>query len=102
MSVPNRRNITIANIVHGVLHPFSTCVWSVNITTNTLCQSLTELRKSFVSLILTNRLLEQGYVATRLKSSLQKIYARHHELVDRCGASICATDLLKTDLFNVS
>lgn len=48
---------------------------------------------------LTNRLLEQGYVATRLKSSLQKFYGRHHELVDRYGVSICT---MKTDLFNGS
>ena len=49
--------------------------------------------------ILTNRRLEHGYVATGLKSSLQKFYGRHHELVDRYGVSICA---MKTDLFNVS
>ena len=48
---------------------------------------------------LTNRLLEQGYVATRLKSSLQKFYGRHHELVDRYGVSIST---MKTDLFNGS
>ena len=34
-----------------------------------------------------------------LKSSLQKFYGRHHELVDRYGVSICT---IKTDLFNVS
>ena len=50
--------------------------------------------------ILTNRLLEQDSVATRLKSSLQKFYGRHHhELVDHYGLSIYA---MKTDLFNVS
>ena len=32
------------------------------------------------------RLLGQGYVATKLKSSLQKLYGRHHELY---GVSIC-------------
>ena len=36
-----------------------------------------------------NRLLEQGYIATRL-SSLQTFYGRCHELVDRYGVSICA------------
>ena len=48
---------------------------------------------------LTNKLLEQGYVATRLKSSLQKFYGHHHELVDRYGVSIST---MKTDLFNGS
>ena len=38
-------------------------------------------------------------VATRLKSSLQKIYGCHHELVDRYGVCICT---MKTDLFNMS
>ena len=47
--------------------------------------------------ILTNRLLEQGCVATKLKSSLQKFYGGHHELVDRYDVSICT---MKTDLFN--
>ena len=48
---------------------------------------------------LTNRLLEKGYIAIRLNSSLQKFYGRHYELVDRYGVSIYA---MKTDLFNVS
>ena len=37
---------------------------------------------------LTVRLLGQGHVATSLKSSLQKFYGRHHELLDRYGVSI--------------
>ena len=49
--------------------------------------------------LLTIRLLEQGYVATRLKSPLQMCYSRHHEVVYRYGVSICT---MKTDLFNVS
>ena len=43
--------------------------------------------------LLAISLLEQGYVATRLK-----FYCRHHELVDGHGVSICT---MKTDLFNV-
>ena len=47
--------------------------------------------------ILTIRLLEQGYAATRLKSSLQNFYGRHSE---RCyGVSTCTRG---ADLFNVS
>ena len=47
------------------------------------------------------RLLEQSYVATRKKSSLQKFYGRLHELVDRYGVSICAmrTDLIRVIVF---
>ena len=37
--------------------------------------------------------------AKRFKSSLQKLYGRHHELVDRYSVSICT---MKTDLFNGS
>ena len=49
--------------------------------------------------LLTIRLLEHGYVAARLKSSLQKFYSRHNELIERYGVSICT---MKTDLINVS
>ena len=49
--------------------------------------------------LLTNRLLEQGYIYTRLKYSLLNSYVRHHELVmDRYGVSIYT---MRTDLFNV-
>ena len=43
--------------------------------------------------LLTIRLLEQRYVAIRLKSSLQKCYGRHHELVGRYGISICTMNV---------
>jgi hypothetical protein len=32
--------------------------------------------------LLTQKQLNQGYFSPRLKSSLQKFYGRHHELVD--------------------
>ena len=35
-----------------------------------------------------SKLIKQGYVASRLKSSLQKLYGRHHELVDHYEISI--------------
>ena len=38
--------------------------------------------------LLTQKLLKQGYVAPRLKSSLQTLYGRHHNLVDRYELSI--------------
>ena len=48
----------------------------------------------FVSRQTSYRLLEQGYVASRLKSSLQKIYGRHHELVDRYDVSLISARIL--------
>jgi hypothetical protein len=33
--------------------------------------------------LLTQKVLKQGYVAPRLKSSLQKLYGRHHNLLYR-------------------
>ena len=51
------------------------------------------------ALLLTEKLTEQGYVATRLRSSLQKFYGRHHELVDKYGVTISA---MRTDLFPLS
>ena len=38
--------------------------------------------------LLTQKLLKQGYVLLRLKSSLQKVYGRLHNLVDRYEISI--------------
>ncbi len=38
--------------------------------------------------LLTDKLLKQGYVVIRLRSSLQKFYGRHHELVDKYGVTI--------------
>jgi hypothetical protein len=38
--------------------------------------------------LLTQKLPKQGYVAPRLKSSLQKLYSRHHNLVERYEISI--------------
>ena len=38
--------------------------------------------------LLTQKLFKQCYVAPRLKSSLQKLYGRHHDLVNCYGMSI--------------
>ena len=47
--------------------------------------------------MLTGKLLNQGFVDTRLKLSLQKFYGRHHDLVDRYGRSISQ---MKSDIFH--
>ena len=46
--------------------------------------------------LLSHKLLSQGYVQPRLKTSLQKFYGRHHELVDRYEVSV---SLLIEDMF---
>jgi hypothetical protein len=38
-------------------------------------------------LLLTRKLLNQGFLLVKLKSSLRKLYGRHHDLVDRYGIS---------------
>ena len=39
-------------------------------------------------LLLTSKLLNQGFLLVKLKSSLRKFYGRHHDLVDRYGISV--------------
>ena len=41
-----------------------------------------------IAQLLTEELLKQDYVTLRLKSSLEKFYDRHHDLVDRYEISI--------------
>ena len=50
-------------------------------------------------ILLTNKLLKQGFAEERLKSSLRKFYGRHHELVDCYDISISQ---LATDIFQLS
>jgi hypothetical protein len=39
-------------------------------------------------LLLTRKLLNQGFLLVKLKSSLRKFYGLHHDLVDRSGISV--------------
>ena len=48
--------------------------------------------------LLTIRLLEQSYIATRLKSSPQTFYDRIHELMDCYGVSICTMETGQLDI----
>ena len=50
-------------------------------------------------LLLTRKLLNQGFLLVKLKSSLQKCYGRHHDLVDRNGISVSQ---MTTDMFHLS
>ena len=50
-------------------------------------------------LLLTRKLLNQGFLLAKLNSSLRKIYGRHHDLVDRYGISVSQMTM---DMFHLS
>jgi hypothetical protein len=50
-------------------------------------------------LLLTRKLLKQGFLLVMLKSSLGKFYGRHHDLVDRYEISVSQ---MTTDMFHLS
>ena len=50
-------------------------------------------------LLLTRKLLNQGFLLVKLKSSLRKCYRRHYDLVDRYGISVSQ---ITTDMFHLS
>jgi hypothetical protein len=49
-------------------------------------------------LVLTSKLLSQGFLLVKLKSSPRKSYGRHHHLVDRYGISLSQ---MTTDMFHL-
>ena len=49
-------------------------------------------------LLLIRKLLNQGFLLVKLKSSLRKFYGRHHDLVDRYGI----LSQMTTDMFHLS
>jgi hypothetical protein len=50
-------------------------------------------------LLLTRKLLSQGLLFVKLKSSVRTCYGRHHDLVDRYGISVSQ---ITTDIFHLS
>jgi hypothetical protein len=50
-------------------------------------------------LMLIRKLLNQGFLLVKLKSSLRKFYGRHHDLIDRSGISVSQ---MITDMFHWS
>ena len=50
-------------------------------------------------LLLTRKLLNQGFLLVMSKSSLRKFYGRHHDLVDRYGISVSQ---MTTDMLHLS
>ena len=49
--------------------------------------------------LLTRKLLNQGLLVFKLKSSLRNVYSPHHDLVDRYGISVSQ---MTTDVFRLS
>jgi hypothetical protein len=52
-----------------------------------------------IGLLLTRKLLNQGFLLIKLKSSLRKLYGRHHDLVNRYGIYVSQ---ITTDIFTLS
>ena len=52
-------------------------------------------------LLLTRKLLNQGFLLVKLKSSLRKFYGRHHDLVDRYGIYVLQMTM-DTCMFHLS
>ena len=50
-------------------------------------------------LLLTKKLMNQGFLLVKLNSSLRKCYGRHHDFVDRFGISVSN---MTTDMFHLS
>jgi hypothetical protein len=50
-------------------------------------------------LLLTRKLLNQGFLLVKLKSSLRKFHGRHNDLVDHYGISVSQ---MNTDMFHLS
>ena len=50
-------------------------------------------------LLLTRKLLNQGFHLVKLKSLLRKFYSRHHDLIDRYGISVSQMTI---DMFHLS
>ena len=50
-------------------------------------------------MLLTRKLLNQGFLLVKLQSSLRSFYGRHHDLVDRYGISVSQ---MNTDMFHLS
>ena len=52
-----------------------------------------------IGLLLTRKLLDQGFLLVKLMSSLRKFYGRYHDLVDHYGISVSQ---ITTDMFHLS
>ena len=74
----------------------SACIWSIYLSVDLILQRLWFL---FRGLLLTRKLLNQGFLLVKLKSSPRKLYGRHHALVNRYGIYVSQ---MTTDMFHLS
>ena len=81
-------------------HSINTCIWNIYLSFDTIFQSLWFLSWfPWLMVLLTRKLLNQGFLMVKLKSSLRKFYGRHHDLIDRYGISVSQ---MTTDMFHLS
>jgi hypothetical protein len=64
-----------------------------------ICSGVTNGYRGDGQALEMGRLLNQGYLLVKLKSSLRKLYGRHHDLVDLYGISMSP---VTTDIFHLS
>ena len=67
--------------------------------TRVLLYDIPELVVPVRRLLLTRKLLNQGFLLVKLKPSLRKFYCHHHDLVDRYGISMSP---MIPDMFHLS
>ena len=84
---PNK-DIIFKVYVIFIIEEFTAPIWCVAATIQPVGMNF---RVSFIHFLIwfdSQELLKQNYVASRLKSSQQKLYSCHHKLVDRYEISI--------------
>ena len=91
-------NIYISQLIR---HSSSTCIWSIYISQLIRYARACGSYQDFLDrgLLLTRKLLNQGFLFVKLKSSLRKFYGPHHDLVDRYGIYVSR---MTTDMFHLS
>jgi hypothetical protein len=76
----------------------SACIWSIYISFDPkACCSYEDF--SDRGLLITMKRLNQGFLLVKLKSSFQKCYGRHHDLVNRYGIYVSQ---MTTNMFHLS
>jgi len=78
----------------------STCIWSIYLSVDNILQSLRYPWNILErGLLLTRKILIQGFLLVKLKSSLRTFYGRNHDLVDLYGISVSH---MTTDMFDLA
>ena len=90
----DKRNVICSNI--PAAHAYGVYI-SQLIRYSRVCGSYQDFRDR--GLLLTKKELNQGFILVKLKSSLWKIYGRHHDLIDHYGISVSQ---MTTDMFHLS